>query len=137
MNIKMSGIDHPRAGVFLFTKSGAQKAMKLVREKFHAAGCIILSTCNRTELWLDCGEENPLEILCELKGLEPEQYADVIWVRQNSQAVEHLLKTACDMNSQLFGDDQIITQIGQTWDLARVEKTSTAVTMASRAKPFR
>ena len=129
MNIKMAGIDHRRAGVetrelFSFTKSGAQKAMKLVREKFHAAGCILLSTCNRTELWLDGGEESPLEILCELKGLQPEQYADVIWVRQNSQAVEHLLKTACGMNSQLFGDDQIITQIGQAWDLAREEKTS-------------
>lgn len=73
MNIKMAGIDHRRAGVetrelFSFTKSGAQKAMKLVREKFHAAGCILLSTCNRTELWLDGGEESPLEILCELKG---------------------------------------------------------------------
>ena len=59
-----------------------------------------------------------------MKGLKPEQYADAIWVRQNSGAVEHLLKTACGMNSQLFGEDQIITQIGQAWDLAREEKTS-------------
>ena len=129
LNIKMAGIDHCRAGIqtrelFSFTKSGAQKAMKQVQEEFHAAGCIILSTCNRTELWLDGSEESPLEILCYLKGLKPEQYADAIWVRQNSGAVEHLLKTACGMNSQLFGEDQIITQIGQAWDLAREEKTS-------------
>lgn len=127
LNIKMAGIDHRRAGVeprelFSFTKSGAQKAMKLVREKFHAAGCILLSTCNRTELWLDGGEGSPLEIPCDLKGLEPEQYADVIWVRQNSEAVEHLLKTACGTNSQLFGDDQIITQIGQARASALAER---------------
>lgn len=148
MDIKMAGIDHSRAGVatrelFSFTKSAAEEAMKRVREEFGAAGCVILSTCNRTELWLDGASESPLDILCHLKGVEPEQYSGVISVRQGSQAVEHLLKTACGMNSRLFGEDQIITQIGDAGDLARELKTSgpvldnlfrTAVTAAKKVK---
>ena len=148
MDIKMAGIDHSRAGVetrelFSFTKSAAEEAMKQVREEFGAAGCVILSTCNRTELWLDGANGSPLDILCRLKGVEPDEYSGVISVRQGSEAVEHLLKTACGMNSRLFGEDQIITQIGDAGDLARELKTSgpvldnlfrTAVTAAKKVK---
>lgn len=149
MNIKMAGIDHSRAGVetrelFSFTRSAAEKAMKQVREEFGAAGCIILSTCNRTEIWLDGVEEqNPLDILCRVKGVDSEKFQEVVMVRQSDEAVKHLLKTACGMNSRLFGEDQIITQIGDAADFAREIKTSgpvldtlfrTAVTAAKKVK---
>ena len=130
MNIKMAGIDHSKAGVeareaFSFTKSAAEGAMKQVREEFGADGCVILSTCNRTELWLDGGENlDPLDILCRLKGVNPDEAAPYITVRRDEEAVGHLLRTACGMNSRLFGEDQIITQVGDAGDFARELKTS-------------
>ena len=149
MNIKMAGIDHSKAGVeareaFSFTKSAAEGAMKQVREEFGADGCVILSTCNRTELWLDGGENlDPLDILCRLKGVNPDEAAPYITVRRDEEAVGHLLRTACGMNSRLFGEDQIITQVGDAGDFARELKTSgpvldnlfrTAVTAAKKVK---
>lgn len=61
MNISMIGIDHNMAPVdiralFAFTKKNAGEAMEQLKEKEGIAGCVILSTCNRMELWVS-GEE--------------------------------------------------------------------------------
>ena len=149
MNITMAGIDHSKADVeirerFAFTKSAAEAGMKRVREEFGATGCVILSTCNRTELWLDGAEKlDAAAILCQLRDADLAQYQSYLVERQGKEAVDHLLKTACGMNSRLFGEDQIITQIGDAGDFARECKTAgpaldnlfrTAVTAAKKVK---
>jgi Glutamyl-tRNA reductase len=57
LNIRMIGIDHEMATLtqrekFAFTASQREAAMKRVVEEFGAAGAILISTCNRTELWI-------------------------------------------------------------------------------------
>ena len=126
LNIIMAGIDHAAAGIdtrerFSFTKTAAEAAMNQLRQNHIAQGCVILSTCNRTEFWLSGASEevNPASLLCNLKGLEPEAYQKYLTVRKDEEAVRHLFRTACGMNSQLFGEDQIITQVGEAGDFAR------------------
>ena len=57
MKIQMIGMDHSRAPVeirerFSFTTAGAEAAMKTVCATPGVEGCILLSTSNRTELWV-------------------------------------------------------------------------------------
>ena len=57
MNIQMIGIDHNTAGVkireqFSFTASQAARAMQDVKKHLLVKGCVLLSTCNRMELYL-------------------------------------------------------------------------------------
>ena len=56
MGISMIGIDHQKASLdtralFSFTKKNAGEAMEEFREQPGILGCIILSTCNRMEIW--------------------------------------------------------------------------------------
>ena len=62
MSIKMLGIDYNKASVdirarFSFTKKNAGEAMEEFYREEGVLGCIIISTCNRMEIWASTAEE--------------------------------------------------------------------------------
>ncbi|WP_130863018.1 glutamyl-tRNA reductase [Bacilliculturomica massiliensis] len=119
MNISMIGIDHSRASVayrelFSFTRAQAAAAMKRIRDEFAVDGCLLLSTCNRTELWIsgEAGRRiSPYDMLCEVKGIDKSQYGAYFVERRDGEAVDHLFQLSCGLASRLFGEDQIISQV--------------------------
>lgn len=119
MGICMVGIDHSRAPVdvrawFSFTKKSAAAGMERLKEKEGINGAIILSTCNRMELWVSADETwdgSLLEELCLLKELDPTEFAKYFTERKEREAAEHLFYLACGLKSQILAEDQIITQI--------------------------
>ena len=57
INIQMIGIDHSRASVeerelFSFTKTKQKELMEAVVRQQSVDGCVLLSTCNRMELYV-------------------------------------------------------------------------------------
>ncbi len=127
MKISMVGIDHSKAGLscrerFSFTKNAAVESLERLREKWPDCGCVLLSTCNRTELWIsgqEAEQEASAELLCQLKDSTPEEFGPVFVTRRGGEAVMHLLELASGMKSQIFGEDQIVTQVGDAIALAR------------------
>lgn len=119
MKITMIGIDHSRASIayrelFSFTKAQAAAAMKRIKEEFGAEGCLLLSTCNRTELWIsgDAGRAiSPYDMLCEVKEIDKTQYEAFFVERHDEEAVDHLFQLSSGLASRLFGEDQIISQV--------------------------
>ena len=149
MNLKMAGIDYHRASldrraVFSFGKAAAADGMRAVCESFGADGCVILSTCNRTEIWISGQtEESPCEILCRLKGIDLKEYADSFQCLEGKEAVWYLFRLSCGMCSRIFGEDQILTQVKEAVSLSREAGCAdtvletlfrTAVTAAKRVK---
>ncbi len=128
----MAGIDHSRASIkyreqFSFTKDELDEAMKTAADISGVSGCIIISTCNRTELWLSADDSaccDPAEIICSLKNVQYEKFRGYFIQREDRQAIEHLMTTACGINSRVFGEDQIITQIKDALDSARKAHTT-------------
>lgn len=132
----MVGIDHNKASIeyrelFSFTKSESIEAMKQLKEKYQIGGCIILSTCNRTELWISNsseGKENkriklsPYEMLCGSKGVDSNRYKDFFIEREGEAAAFHLLELTCGLDSKIFGEDQIISQVREAMILSRKSK---------------
>lgn len=125
MNIYMTGIDFDRASirdreVFSFTKSEAKRAVGEALRVSGADGCVLLSTCNRTELWLS-GQTvlSPYLTLCKLKGADPHHVQPLFRDRTGEQAVRHLFALSCGMKSQVFGEDQIISQVKNAAALSR------------------
>ena len=121
----MAGIDHRRASLqlrerFAFTKAEAAEALARLAEHPALEGAVLLSTCNRTELWLSCAEGaslDPAALLGALKGADP---ADIPFVvRRGRAAVDHLFALACGLRSRVFGEDQIIAQVKGALALAR------------------
>ena len=135
MTISMIGIDHDRAPVdiralFAFTKKNAGEAMEKLKETAGIHGCIILSTCNRLEIWAshEDGQELSLyQCLCQLKNIQDASYESYFISRTDREAVEHLFYLAGGLKSQILGEDQILTQIKDALNLAREHFTTDSV----------
>ena len=127
MSICMVGIDHNRADVdvralFSFTKKNAAAAMEQWKKVPALQGCVILSTCNRMELWASTAEDwdgDLLELLCINKEVDPTQYGPFFVRWKDREAVEHLFHLTAGLKSMILAEDQIITQVKDALSLAR------------------
>lgn len=127
MSISMIGIDHSKASVdirakFSFTKKRAIEAMKKLKEEHGILGCIILSTCNRMEVWVSTQDDEEISLydfLCKEKEVEKDEYQDYFMKRENEEAVRHLFYLTSGLKSQILAEDQIITQVKDALTLAR------------------
>lgn len=149
MNIQMTGIDHTTAPVevrerFSFTTAAQARLMEKLSEQEGILGIVLLSTCNRTEIWVHskANLSNTLEqALCDAAGTELESRLFVS--RQGIDAVAYLFHMASGMQSRIFGEDQILTQVKEALDRARAAQCCDsvlevlfrrAVTAAKKAK---
>ena len=121
------GIDYNKASVdiraqFSFTKKNAAAAMEKLKEAPGILGCIILSTCNRMEIWASTQEEwegSLFDFLCEEKGKNPEEFRRYFVERREEEAIEHLFYLTSGLKSQILAEDQIITQVKDALSMAR------------------
>lgn len=127
MDITMVGIDYRDAGLdirgkFSYTKREQEETIKHLKQLEGISGCVLLSTCNRTELVLSYTEEwdqDEIKLFCGLKALEPGQYAQYLHIRQGMEAVQDLFALAGGLKSQILGEDQILTQMKDAADFSR------------------
>lgn len=135
MSIHMIGIDHTTADVdtraiFAFTKKRSEEIMREWLELPGIYGAIVLSTCNRMEVWLSVQEEwdgSLLSMVCEEKKVKEEQYRDCFSLRSDHEAIEHLFWLTCGLKSQILAEDQILTQIKNALALSRENETTDSV----------
>lgn len=127
MSISMIGIDYSRASVdiraqFSFTKKNAVTALEHLKQETGILGGVLLSTCNRMELWASTQEDwqgSLYDFLCREKGREPEKFQDYFVQRTGTEAVEHLFYLTSGLKSQILAEDQIITQVKEALALSR------------------
>lgn len=110
---------------FAFTKSAMTLAMEKMKEDKRIKGCVILSTCNRMELWVNLSEGVELDLcayICNLKELDAGQYKKFLKVREGEEAIRHLFFLSAGMKSQIVGEDQILTQVKEAAAFAREQE---------------
>ncbi len=92
-------------------------------------GAVLLSTCNRTELYLTAEDDiaPPGRLLCQAAGEDWSVFAPCFITREGEDAARHLLEVASGLRSQIWGEDQIITQVGRAMELAQESGSSNAV----------
>ena len=98
------------------------EAMERLKAEQDILGCIILSTCNRMEIWVSAQEEwegSLYAFLCREKELPQEAYREYFTERRGEEAVRHLFYLASGLKSQILAEDQIITQVKDALTLAR------------------
>ena len=131
----MTGID------FVHAPLEKREAVSLVRGQVQAllpriaaredvAGCVLLATCNRTELYLHAAEgaaPDPLAVLAEAAEFDDAAYRAYSVTRTGEDVVRHLMHVAAGMESQIFGDDQIVSQVKGAAALAREAGTADGV----------
>lgn len=127
MDIVMIGIDYTDAGLdirgqFSYTKREQEETVQRLRQLEGISGCILLSTCNRTELIIsyESGwKADEKELFCGLKGLSAEEYGSYIHERRGMEAVRDIFSLAGGLKSQILGEDQILTQMKDAADFSR------------------
>lgn len=90
-------------------------ALQYLREQPGVRECMILSTCNRTELyasaeeWVD-GRELFLRFVRATRGADLSPAGDQIYCHRGKAAIEHLFRVASSLDSQIMGEPQILGQ---------------------------
>lgn len=131
MLLKMVGIDYEKANLttrerFSFQKHSAIEAMQEIQDTYGVSGVVLISTCNRTELYIHTEEDtdSALEMLCFLKDAAVEDTRQYAVEREGFEAIHHLFELGCGLKSKVFGEDQIISQVKNALSLAREADTS-------------
>lgn len=79
-------------------------------------GLLIISTCNRTELYGFAQHPYQLiKLLCEHTQGTVEEFQKSAYVYKNYDAISHLYKVGTGLDSQILGDFEIISQIKQSF----------------------
>lgn len=132
MSIQMIGIDHSMAGVaireqFSFTSAATVEALLQIRQIDGVAGCILLVTCNRTELWVSTKDTRKIDlanILCTIKCVDTATFAPYLRLLYDVQAVEYLFELTSGLRSRILGEDQILAQVKKAAADARAQEVT-------------
>ena len=129
MKLQMIGCSHHDAAVefrekISFTPDEAGKALGLFRERYPTSEIVLLSTCNRVELYTTSDNKTVVDkdtvakFLAEQQGLSVDEVIDQMIYRSGNAAVEHLFTVAASLDSMVVGEAQILSQVKQAYDLA-------------------
>lgn len=129
MQILMLGANHRTAPVELRERLSLagdrlDEAFQLVRGRYPHVELVILSTCNRTELYLARPEleqpsiEDLRAAMSTLCGLDDATLQDITINLKQDEAVTHLFRVAAGLDSMIVGEPQILGQVKRAYDSA-------------------
>ena len=125
MTLTVVGVSHRTASLDVRERLviGPSELTHTLAEVASATGAreaIILSTCNRTELYLagagDETVEGAMALIARRIGESAEPYA---YVRRDREAASHLFRVAAGLDSMIIGEAQIQGQVRDAWELGR------------------
>ena len=90
----------------------AQEAILSQAKEENLPGLVVISTCNRTELYgFAPSASHLIKILCEHTHGTVEEFKEVAYLYEEEEAVNHLFKVGTGLDSQILGDFEIIGQL--------------------------
>jgi glutamyl-tRNA reductase len=135
--ILLLGVNHKCAQVelrerFAFVPEQIHRAVTELQINPGEQEMIILSTCNRSELYVYakdiCRVENILmSYLGQKSQLPPEQLNKLLFRKIGEEAVHHLLRVASGLDSLVVGENEILGQVKHALEIAQTEKSCGAV----------
>src|SRR5215475_11460931 len=108
---------------FAFAEARVPAALRLLRDSGVAEEAVILSTCNRVEIYAVTPTE-PAQAFAALKEFlvtchdYRDPLADEIYTLNEPQSLQHLFKVACGLDSMVLGETEILGQLKKAYDLA-------------------
>jgi len=121
------GLNHHSAPVELrervaFTPDKLVASLQQFRNMSDDGELVIVSTCNRTELYLRTSKMNAEDAtnwLAEAHNIPAQDITTHLVVHEQIGAVEHLMKVACGLDSLILGEPQILGQVKQSYTEAK------------------
>ncbi|MGX5914431.1 glutamyl-tRNA reductase [Aliidiomarina sp. Khilg15.8] len=127
MTILALGVNHKTASVEVrekvaFQPDDLELALQSLTQLGHVSESVIVSTCNRTELYchLEDDDLTPIiEWLAQFHQLPPGELSQYIYQHADDSAVNHLMSVASGLDSLVLGEPQILGQVKQAYQQAR------------------
>jgi glutamyl-tRNA reductase len=137
MSVLVVGLSHRSAPVALLEKAALDgdaqaKLLADVAATEHAAESLVLSTCNRVEIYADVDKfhgalTDVSELLARHAGVPLESLTPHLYVHYEDRAVAHLFSVVCGLDSMVVGESQIVGQVKHALRLAQAAGTTSRV----------
>jgi glutamyl-tRNA reductase len=121
------GINHKTASVNVrervaFTPEQLIEALQQLCQQTGSREVAILSTCNRSELYLEQDSltaDSVLNWLADYHQLKYSELKACVYIHQDQSAVRHMMRVACGLDSMVLGEPQILGQMKSAYAVAR------------------
>ena len=134
MHLLLVGISHRTAPVELrerldFQARGVDDALQALQQRQVASEAVIVSTCNRAELYaacddVDAGRAGIADFISEYHGIDRAAVLPHIYDVTDLEAARHLFRVAAGLDSLVVGEPQILGQVKEAHTTASTHHTS-------------
>ncbi|WP_391087972.1 glutamyl-tRNA reductase [Vibrio sp. NH-UV-68] len=123
MSLLAIGINHNTATVELrekvaFGPDKLPQALEQLSQNLMVNGSVIISTCNRTEIYCDVksgGKSKIIDWLSQFHQASAEELKPSLYVYEEQAAIRHLMRVSCGLDSLVLGEPQILGQVKQAY----------------------
>jgi glutamyl-tRNA reductase len=134
MSILVVGVNHRSGPLALLERvtistEHLAKAVSGLAQRDNIREAVILSTCNRTEVYVVAelfhgAYGDVRDLLCELGDLAVDELAPHLYSQHDTAAVTHLFEVAAGLDSAVLGESEILGQVRTAWEVAQQEGAS-------------
>ncbi|EKE70612.1 glutamyl-tRNA reductase [Gallaecimonas xiamenensis 3-C-1] len=125
MTLLAIGLNHKTAPVALrekvaFGPDSLPRALAELPGLPGTSEAVVLSTCNRTEIYCQSDDSEVVrKWLANFHALPDAELSPHLYIHQGDDAISHLLRVACGLDSMVLGEPQILGQLKQAYSQAR------------------
>ncbi len=137
MHLTLVGLSHHTAPIdvrdqAVLTKTLQEKALSFVKSSSGILEAVLLSTCNRSEMYATTDEEHtdprPIEAwFHEIHGLEEGVLSPYLYHRKDEAVIRHLFRVVSSLDSLVVGEQQILGQVREAYMQSLNTKTTGVV----------
>ncbi len=134
MSILVVGLNHKSAPVEIreklaFNTNNISSAFSLFLHRYQSAEAVILSTCNRVEIYVSSLEgaikvEDVLSFLADFHKIELPSFSPYMYHYKDDRAVHHLFFVTASLDSMVLGESQILSQVKEAYTTASMEEAT-------------
>ncbi len=132
MHIVVVGLNYRTAPVeirerFAVAADQLSQAVKELKATKSVLECVIVGTCNRTELYAVVDREHTEHMqafMASWFGIERKSFSPYLYTYKDDEAIRHLFRVACGLDSMVIGETQILGQVRSAFFVAQEEKTT-------------
>ncbi|RMF99752.1 MAG: glutamyl-tRNA reductase [Nitrospirae bacterium] len=134
MKLLVTGLNHKTAPVevrekLAFDGPKLDEGLERVSQMDEVSGAVILSTCNRVEMYLTVKEPDtsiPMvkRFLSEFHSIKEDALKDALYFRPEREGIRHVFRVASSLDSMVVGEPQILGQLKDAFSIALRKKTT-------------
>ncbi|WP_024734965.1 glutamyl-tRNA reductase [Enterocloster asparagiformis] len=112
-------------GRFAFDAREKEALAGTLRESGAVDGCVVLCTCNRSEVYLSGGKaaiRALQEAVASIKAVPQQELLKYLNTYSGERATAHLFKVCCGFDSMVLGEDEILGQVRDAYQAALEKK---------------